>query len=203
MYNSGYWIGYLIGAIAVGCIFGAITKHINESKGYDGGFAWGFWLGLIGIIVVALKADNNHSSQPYQPMYGGALSQNPPSRNAASNQWRCVCGNLNSGALSYCTYCRRSREEQNIRKKKCPHCGANNNESNETCFACGKPMNETAAPQAAQDSGVSLTKAAPSKETQEAAEVIRLVESLSRLHDQGILTDEEFQEKKASLLAKL
>ena len=25
-------------------------------------------------------------------------------------------------------------------KKKCPHCGANNNKDNSTCFACGQPL---------------------------------------------------------------
>lgn len=36
---------YVLVVLIVYCIFGAITKHINESKGYDGGFAWGFFLG--------------------------------------------------------------------------------------------------------------------------------------------------------------
>ena len=49
-----YFISFIVG-IVVSCIFGAITKVINEGKGYYGGFAWGFWLGWIGILVVALK----------------------------------------------------------------------------------------------------------------------------------------------------
>ena len=34
---------------------GIIAKHINEKKGYSNGFAWGAWLGIIGIIIVACK----------------------------------------------------------------------------------------------------------------------------------------------------
>ena len=48
--------------VAIG--FGLITRYINKSKGYEGGFAWGFWLAFIGIIVVACKPDNRSSSQP-------------------------------------------------------------------------------------------------------------------------------------------
>ena len=36
-------------------MLGIITRKINKSKGYDGGFGWGFGLGVIGIIVVAVR----------------------------------------------------------------------------------------------------------------------------------------------------
>ena len=45
---------YLIYAI----ICGFITKSMNQNKGYDGGFAWGLFLGIIGIIVVAVRPFN-------------------------------------------------------------------------------------------------------------------------------------------------
>lgn len=50
-------------AIIFGIIFGCITRKINENKGYDGGFAWGFWLGWIGLIVVACKPTLQTSSR--------------------------------------------------------------------------------------------------------------------------------------------
>ena len=50
-----YWIIYFVVAIINSLIFGFVTATINQSKGYDGGFAWGFFLGPIGIIVVACK----------------------------------------------------------------------------------------------------------------------------------------------------
>jgi len=46
--------------IIIGLIIcGFITQGINKSKGYEGGFAWGLFLGIIGIIVVAVR--------PYHP----------------------------------------------------------------------------------------------------------------------------------------
>ncbi len=50
-----YAIIYGIVMLVMCIIFGCITRKINMNKGYDGGFAWGFWLGIIGIIVVAVR----------------------------------------------------------------------------------------------------------------------------------------------------
>ncbi len=38
-------------------VLGFISQTINENKGYEGGFWWGFFLGTIGIIIVALKEE--------------------------------------------------------------------------------------------------------------------------------------------------
>lgn len=46
--NIFYFIIYCI-------VCGIIAKYINEKKGYSNGFAWGAWLGIIGIIIVACK----------------------------------------------------------------------------------------------------------------------------------------------------
>lgn len=40
---------------AVLCICGIISDKINRDKGYRIGFAWGFFLGILGIITVALR----------------------------------------------------------------------------------------------------------------------------------------------------
>ena len=62
MYYNGS-LGYIVGGL-IGCvIFGLITKYLNNIKGYEGGFAWGFWLNLIGVIVVACKPDNRQNAQ--------------------------------------------------------------------------------------------------------------------------------------------
>ena len=53
------FIFYLIVAI----ICGLITKSMNENKGYNGGFAWGFFLSIIGIIVVAVRPFNQNNNQ--------------------------------------------------------------------------------------------------------------------------------------------
>lgn len=40
---------------AQGAIFGLVTHSIAESKGYEGGFWWGFFLSLLGVLVVAVR----------------------------------------------------------------------------------------------------------------------------------------------------
>ena len=46
-----YFIGWLVTAL----IFGFVTKAINNSRWREGGFWWGFFLGVIGIIIVAVR----------------------------------------------------------------------------------------------------------------------------------------------------
>ncbi|MBD5158742.1 MAG: hypothetical protein HDT23_00610 [Ruminococcus sp.] len=43
-------------------IWGLITKTISRNKGYKGGFWWGFWLNIIGVIVVACRPNNNNNN---------------------------------------------------------------------------------------------------------------------------------------------
>ena len=72
--DSAYAVGYLIGYIIVGIIFGAICKAIASNRGMEGGFWWGFWLWIIGIIVVAVRPNENNSvpaqavSSPYEDL---------------------------------------------------------------------------------------------------------------------------------------
>jgi len=57
--QTAYWwiwlIVAVIAAVVESVIFGAITRAINRAKNRDGGFWWGFFLGVIGIIVVAVR----------------------------------------------------------------------------------------------------------------------------------------------------
>lgn len=46
---------YIICTCVLNAILGFVTKSISESKGYEGGFWWGFLLGILGIIVVAVR----------------------------------------------------------------------------------------------------------------------------------------------------
>ena len=36
-------------------VCGFVSKTINDNRGKDGGFWWGFFLGVIGIVVVAVR----------------------------------------------------------------------------------------------------------------------------------------------------
>lgn len=45
--------------LIINIILGCQTKKMNAAKGLNGGFWWGFFLGVAGVIVVALR--------PYHP----------------------------------------------------------------------------------------------------------------------------------------
>lgn len=211
----GYVIAYLIGAIILGCI----TKSINRKKGYDGGFAWGFWLGIIGIIgiiVVACRSGRQVTTFEYTPRYGN------DSLSSHNSGWKCVCGTTNSNGLTVCPICKRSKDEQIMKtvqsvvttdKIECPHCGAKNNKSNAFCFACGKSitMSEPAQiPEPEVNAPVpvisEVIKPAPVKSEPSESTLndnLQLLEKLAKLHEQGILTDDEFAQKKAVILEKI
>lgn len=49
----------LLVVLVINIILGCQTKKMNAAKGIPGGFWWGFFLGVTGVIVVALR--------PYHP----------------------------------------------------------------------------------------------------------------------------------------
>lgn len=194
-YVFGYYIGYVIVTLVVACIFGVITKNINESKGYDGGFAWGFWLGVIGIVVVAVRQDNparyaaeirpsylsasaplsspanwrctncGKENYPYMHECSRCGSHKSATVSASAASWKCICGETNPNTISYCTRCRRDRSES---RKPAP----------------------ASAP-------------APAPTPAPAESALDMLERLGKLHESGVLTDAEFAEKKAELLKRL
>ena len=194
---------YLIAWLVPACIFGFIARYIANSKGYDTGFAWGFWLGVIGLLVVGFR--------PTLTTYSGSSTQSEYWKNISAakstpDDWTCVCGQSNAHSLTYCTKCRRSRDESASAKKpkvECRYCGANNNSTNETCFACGRSLSEQSAAAASKPL---VSAAAPVEEPKmSAADTINLdaLKKLAELRDMGVLTEDEFQEKKAAILAKI
>lgn len=50
---SPVWI--IVSIVIMAFICGFATKTINENKGYEGGFWWGFLCGFVGLIVMACK----------------------------------------------------------------------------------------------------------------------------------------------------
>ena len=186
-------IAYLIN----GVIFGVITRYLSKNKGYDGGFAWGFFLGIIGLLVVGFK--------PALNVQGTTSSQNQPSYldtpyNKPNNSWICSCGAHNSNTFDYCLSCRRSRHDQSqIKKIECPHCGANNKETNELCFACNKPLTEKKIDSIEQNKLPVSTE----NEIQTSVRFLEVLENLAKLQNQGIITKEEFEQKKADILDRI
>lgn len=110
--------GYCFMVIIMVCIFGAITKHINESKGYDGGFAWGFFLGVIGIIVVACRSDAPKSSYVSDRVSKlEAVSSGQSLAQVSGNRgWQCdFCRRVNADYMTTCE-CGRTKAESMQRR---------------------------------------------------------------------------------------
>lgn len=111
----------VLGGIIVSIIFGFITSWINESKGYNGGFAWGFFLGVIGIIVVACRADNRHhynesTENSALSAYAKEISER---RILDDGGWKCErCGRINASYSTSCACGITMKESKNWNTKK-------------------------------------------------------------------------------------
>lgn len=158
---------YLGLCIALPCIFGTITRTINENKGYDGGFAWGFWLGWIGIIVVACR----EPAPVYYPAPSSRNYNQPAS--SAPGGWRCTCGRFHSG---YVTSCACGQSKQNVLNPAKP----------------AVPVQKQAIPAPAP------AAPAPADESK----TIEALKEYKDLLDSGIITQEEFEQKKKALLSR-
>ena len=103
--DMGTTIISLVITIIVGCLWGAATYTINENKGYyNNGFWWGFWLGLIGLIVVLCKPDartNYYETYGYPSQYGNKIPE---------GGWKCTCGTIHSSYVTSCS-CGKSKRE--------------------------------------------------------------------------------------------
>ena len=190
-------MGYLIVYIIQGVVFGLITQHVAASKGYDGGFWWGACLGIVGLLVVGFRPNINVSTETanYSPKYGDIPLSKSSYSNSSTGTWMCECGASNSNRLNYCLRCRRDRSIAASQPKiTCPHCGAQNRSTNVECFACHKLLKEELVPTASENERCGENNSTNN---------IELLQQLSNLHQQGILTDDEFQKKKTELLSKL
>lgn len=175
-----------IGILIICFTFGSITKHISEKKGYEDGFAWGFWLNFIGIIVVACKPDiRSNKPQEYESMFSQTQIKD--------KVWQCICGQENSDKLNYCVHCHRDRFNDQEEIMKCPYCGEINNKSNTTCSACHNNL------QVNSIADTLLTSEEPAVQDNRIDDIVK---KLSELHSKGIITDEWFNSTKAELLGQ-
>ena len=221
----------IIGFLLYDLIFGIITSHVAHSKGYDHGFAWGFFLGIIGLLVVGFKPNINESHSLYEynkkhPSYNSRnnTEQLSPIRssNTLSGEWICICGNHNSTSLSSCTNCRRNKQEGFYAPRiTCPSCGRQTLKDRTNCIHCANLLpkkesisnNEIEMPTVISKDKASEIAASsfPSKSVGNPKEskvlsqdsILDLLEKLSKMREQNIITEEEFQTKKRDLLQRL
>lgn len=64
----------LLGILIVRPIMGFISMSIASNRGMEGGFGWGFFLGIIGIIVVAIRPNDNKQSTRENTKYSAQKS---------------------------------------------------------------------------------------------------------------------------------
>ena len=83
---------------------------------------------------------------------------------------------------------------------KCPHCGAMNNASRDFCVLCDQPLRDDVVLPA---KSAEPAQAQKPDESHAQDEGIALLEKLAKLHQDGILTDEEFAQKKSEILEKI
>ena len=62
-------MAYVIGYLVVGIICGFISSAIATNREMQGGFAWGFFLGIIGIIIVAVRPKDSAVSTRGTKLY--------------------------------------------------------------------------------------------------------------------------------------
>ena len=185
IFDISFYIILIVVNIIVACIFGAITKSINERKGYYGGFAWGFWLGWIGIIVVACRSDCYYTPTesiivPKDKIATAHRANDPYVFSDGS--WQCRCGRRNAGYVSTCA------------------CGINKHQL-KAQIAAPQPqavVTPAAPAPVATAQPVAATTGAPVDEEKN----ILLLKEYKKLLDDGIITQEEFDAKKKSILSR-
>lgn len=156
-------VGAIIGILVVNIIMGIVSKSINEGKGYEGGFAWGFWLGILGIIVVACRSTTWEMPRTYTatPVQTAQTVQDKK-----HDPWFCTnCGKKHEIYEFYCD------------------CGQRKLDTNSSKNVAERKMED-----------------AEAKEFQKEEHVIRALKEYKELMDAGIISAEEFEAKKKTLL---
>ena len=106
----------LIVSVIMAIIFGIVSKTINENKGYYGGFAWGFWLWIIGVIVVACKPENKSRESFAEKIYNDDLRKE---RIVSEGGWKCNrCGRTNASYITTCVCGITEKENKNWKENK-------------------------------------------------------------------------------------
>ena len=183
----GPTIFYCIICLVIAIVFGIITRNVIYNKGYhENWFWWGFFFGWIALVIALTKPDIRYQQ------YGTPVS--PEDRYSKEKDdaytlnhggWRCYnCRSVNPSFVGTCK------------------CGMSRGES----VAKEAEAQQFALERAKLIEGSQSTKSEQSKPktvAESSEEAIKLAEAISKfkeLLDMGVITQEEFEEKKNSLL---
>ena len=210
MYGSyaGVLILYIAIYIVQACVWGWATNKIVENKGYsENWFWWGFFFGLIALIVALTKPDIRGQQTTYTPMYGN-VSNNSSSlyrekRVATGTEWQCAyCRRINQAFVGTCA-CGHSRSETE-EKKRLDHIAAQefsnaHTDSSQSTFEdFVAPLKEEHPVFSAETNKAQQSQISSVKQTEE--EKVNAIRQYKALMDEGIISPEEFETKKKDLL---
>ncbi len=108
----------LIVTIVIRIIWGIVVDSIITNKHYEENwFWWGFFFGIIALIVALAKPDNKNyeMSNPYLTRIADEINN----RNLLNNtNWKCVCGKINPNHTGTCSCGQSKRLLKELEKKK-------------------------------------------------------------------------------------
>ena len=106
--------GIIVGFVIEGIICGWICESIASNRNMEGGFWWGFFLSIIGIIIVAVRPNDTPSYQS-SGSNNAAISYDDMEKRQKeildNGGWRCSCGHVNFNYQANCGACNKSRQE--------------------------------------------------------------------------------------------
>lgn len=174
-----HYVGYLIGVIIRGLIWGVAAKAVISNKGYyDEGTKWfwlGFFFGLIAVIVADTKPvyhrDLDVSYESWKKEQDQKLLQN--------DGWKCTCGRINA---SYVYSCACGKSKSDVAKAL-------------------KPQSDMEKDTRERKEVVNTVKTDTRTDVEtDVKDNIAAIREYKSLLDEGIITPEEFDVKKKQLL---
>ena len=177
-------------------IWGAVTYAVAKNRGYTGAsnFWLGFFLGLIGLIIVLVRPDKRAELAYYTPV--GQLEA------YQGRQWYCTrCGSVNLGTNTcvgcgeqywFCTMCGTANSTQMTHCCRCGYAGMNGQYVN----AGGPQMYAPAQQQYLDQPQQTADAYAGYTQYSGPDELLKYKELL----DRGAITQEEYEAKKRQIL---
>ena len=172
--------------LVLGLICGLICVRVAKNRGMNGGFWWGFFLGVIGIIVVALRPNDQKQQSSAEAVEEETEVEIP------KKVYRFVCANCGKKSTGW--------------YEACPNCGASNTmerlKTDEVVIdEAAAAMIEAKKKENAEKKATAETlKAQNVRNADSAFSVADEITKLKELADSGVITQEQFDAKKKQLL---
>ena len=172
----------IVSLLIFNIICGAISEKINREKGYDGGFAWGFLLCILGIVVTAVR--------PYRQYI---KTRNNTVSEVPHIFWCAGCGSTFSSSNSKhteCPTCKCTLKETTILAEDWRRLSSEEKLQLKREFANGKHIKSSLY----NDNKKEKTDSSSFSKADE-------IRKFKDLLDEGAITEEEYEKAKTKLLS--